>query len=196
MYVVQTKLAILAALVISVGLIGSAYAHKAQVVGDYKMEVGWKNEPPIVGKKNAIEIVVTKATSSDKKSSHAHDSSDHDTKKTTKAKTTKTSYDMPSEIKLVSTTKDKEHEHDTKSTKKTTKKAAGVSGLSKTLEADVTLNGKKTFLKLVEDKQKKGTYYGDYTPTSVGHPTVHVVGKIKNTPVEVTFHPEKVEDAK
>ncbi len=188
----DAKVALLTVVILSVGLMTNAYAHKAQVIGDYKMDVGWKNEPPIVGKKNAIEIVVTKATSSDKKSSHDHNS--RDTKKTTK--TTKTLYEEPSaSIKLVSTSKDKEHKHDTK-TKKITKKSVGVTGLSKTLEADVTLNGKKIFLKLVEDKQHKGTYHGDYTPNSVGHPTVHVVGKIKNTPVEITFHPEKVEDRK
>jgi hypothetical protein len=193
----NSKVALLAVVLLSVGLMTNAYAHKAQVIGDYKIEVGWKNEPPIVGKKNAIEIVVTKATSSDKKSStdHNHDSHDHDDKKTTK--TTKTLYEESStNIKLVSTNKDKEHKHDTKTTKKSTKKVVGVTGLSKTLEADVTLNGKKTFLKLVEDKQHKGTYHGDYTPASVGYPTVHIVGKIKNTQIEVTFHPEKVEAAK
>jgi hypothetical protein len=190
----NAKVALLAVVVLSLSLMTNAYAHKAQVVGDYKIEVGWKNEPPIVGKKNAIEILVTKATSSDKKSSnHDHDSHDHDAKKT---KTTKTSYDeSSSNIKLVSTSKDKEHKHDTKTTK-STKKSAGMTGLSKTLEADVTLNGKKSFLKLVEDKQHKGTYHGTYTPNSVGYPTVHVVGKIKNTPVEITFHPEKVEASK
>ncbi|MGQ0772345.1 MAG: hypothetical protein ACT4NT_06215 [Nitrososphaerota archaeon] len=187
----STKVALLAVVVLSVGLMANAYAHKAQVVGDYKMEVGWKNEPPIVGKKNAIEIVVTKATLSDKKSSH--ESHDHDKKKT---KTTKTLYEESSaNVKLASTSKDKEHKHDTKTTK-STKKSVGVTGLSKTLEADVTLNGEKTFLKIVEDKQHKGTYHGDYVPKSEGHPTVHVVGKIKNTPVEITFHSEKVEAKK
>ncbi|MEM4378547.1 MAG: hypothetical protein QXX85_06140 [Candidatus Nitrosotenuis sp.] len=179
----QKKLAILAALVLSIGLVSSAYAHKSEVVGNYKIEVGWKNEPPIAGKKNAIEIIVTKATASDKKSSHDHGS--HNTKK----KPTKTFYDETSQnIKFMST-KDKKHDHDVK---KTTKKVTGITGLSKTLEVVVTLNGKKTFLNLVEDKKNKGTYYGEYTPDSEGFPTVHVVGKIKNTPIEITFHPEKV----
>ncbi|MGQ0606366.1 MAG: hypothetical protein ACT4OD_05385 [Candidatus Nitrosotenuis sp.] len=188
---------LLAVAILAVGLMGSAYAHKAHVIGDYKIEVGWKNEPPTVGKKNAIELVVTKATLSDKKASTNHDSHDNNDKKTTK--TTKTSHDESStNIKLVSTSKDNsEHKHDTKTTKsKSTKKSIGVSGLSKTLELDVTLNGKKTFLNLVEDKQHKGIYYGNYIPDSVGYPTVHVVGKIKNIPVEITFHPEKVEAAK
>lgn len=200
----QQKLVILAALVLSIGLVSSAYAHKGEVVGNYKIEVGWKNEPPIVGKQNAIEIIVTKATAADKKSNH--DDGSHDTKK--KPTTTKTFHDeTPQNIKHMST-KDKGHNHDVKKTtkkaiivvvkdregqeaKKTTK-VTGITGLSKTLEADVTLNGKKTFLKLVEDKKNKGTYYGAFIPDSEGFPTVHVVGKIKNTPIEITFHPEKV----
>lgn len=182
----QKKLAIIAALILSLGLVSSVYAHKNEVVGNYKIEVGWKNEPPVVGKKNAIEITITKATAVDKKLKHDHNS--HDAKK--KLTTTKTfSDETPQTIKDASTTKDNKHKHDTG---KTTKKAIGITGLSKTLEVDVTLNGKKTFLKLVEDKEDKGTYYGAYTPDSEGFPTVHVVGKIKNTPVEITFHPEKV----
>jgi hypothetical protein len=58
---------ILAVCIITFSLAGDSYAHKAQVVGDYKIEVGWKNEPPIVGIDNAIEIVVTIATDFDKK---------------------------------------------------------------------------------------------------------------------------------
>ena len=185
------KLALLAVVVLSVGLMTNAYAHKSQLVGNYKMEVGWKNEPPTMGKKNAIEITVTKASSADKKSS------DHGSHDPEAEKTTKTSYDESSaKIILVSSSKSSsEHKNNEKSHTHSTKKSAGVSGLDKTLEADVTLNGKKTFLKLIEDKKKKGTYYGQFTPDSEGFPTVHVVGKIKNTPVEITFHPEKVEPA-
>jgi hypothetical protein len=188
------RIALLAVIVLSVGLMTNAYAHKAQVVGNYKIEVGWKDEPPIVNKKNAIEITVTQTTAAAKKSSTDHESHDHADTKTK----TKTAYEKPpSVIKLVSSDKAAtEHKHDEKpKTTKSTKKM-GVSGLSKTLEADITLNGKKTFLKLTEDKQKKGTYYGSYTPTSVGHPTVHLVGKIKSTPIELSFHPEKVESSK
>ncbi|MFN3653844.1 MAG: hypothetical protein ACK4TO_00775 [Candidatus Nitrosotenuis sp.] len=192
----QKKLAILAALIISVSLVNSAYAHKAQVVGDYKIEIGWKNEPPIAGKKNAIEIMIVKATAVDKKSNDDHGS--HDAKKSNddhgshdakKKPTTTTSYDETHQTMKHKSTEDKMHKHDAK---KTTKKATGITGLSKTLEVDVTLNDKKTFLKLVEDKKNKGTYYGTYTPDSEGFPTVHIVGKIKNTPVEITLHPEKV----
>jgi hypothetical protein len=137
------------------------------------MEVGWKVEPPIAGKKNAIEITVVKASTTDKKTKddHNHDAKSTDTKKDTKTSSKTT----------------------TKTTHSHGKKATGITGLGKSLEADVTLNGKKTTLKLVEDKKNKGTYHGQFTPDAEGHPTVHVVGKIKTTSIEVTFHPEKVE---
>ncbi|HSA98622.1 MAG TPA: hypothetical protein VLF17_06050, partial [Candidatus Nitrosotenuis sp.] len=74
------------------------------------------------------------------------------------------------------------HDHGTKS--------SAVTGLK--LDADITVNGKKTVLKLVEDTKTKGKYSAAFTPMSEGFPTVHIVGKIKNTPVEVSFHPEKI----
>ncbi len=40
-----------------------AFAHEAITVGDYTLEVGWVNEPPIVGQQNAI--VVNVSTTSD-----------------------------------------------------------------------------------------------------------------------------------
>lgn len=46
---------------------GSAYAHTMDVAGDYKIEIGWDQEPPIQGISNAIELVVTHATEEDKK---------------------------------------------------------------------------------------------------------------------------------
>lgn len=186
------KIAVLAVFALSVGLIGNAYAHKAQTVGDYTMEVGWKVEPPIVGKKNAIDVTVTQTPSDKKTSKDTH--TDHDSMDVksmdSKSKDSKTSSSKP--------TKPEEHAHDEKTTATHSHgaKATGISGLGKTLQVDVTLNGKKTFLKLVEDKKTKGTYHGEFTPDAKGQPLVHIVGKILKTPVEITFHPEKVEAPK
>ncbi len=61
-------LVVLVVCTIAIGLVGNAFAHKAEVIGDYKIEVGWENEPPVIGQKNTIEIIVTVATEHDKKS--------------------------------------------------------------------------------------------------------------------------------
>ncbi len=36
-----------------------AFAHESITVGDYEIEVGWVDEPPIVGQQNAILIIVS-----------------------------------------------------------------------------------------------------------------------------------------
>lgn len=41
-------------------------AHVAKVIEDYKIDAGWLKEPPIVGEKNAIEIIISLATNYDK----------------------------------------------------------------------------------------------------------------------------------
>lgn len=90
----------------------------------------------------------------------------------------------------------KNHHDDSKEESKKKKITNGVSGLSKDIEIDVTLDGQKTFLTLKEDSKIKGLYYGEYTPSVSGHPTVHIAGKIKGADIEATFHPEKIESPK
>lgn len=187
----NTKLATLVIFAVAIGLVGNAYAHKDQVIGDYKVEVGWTKEPPVAGKANAVEINISKASATDKKSATSHEG--HDAKSTDK-KTTKHSQDEKKTTK-----KETKHSHDEKKpTKKKAKdthnhKSAGVKGLAKSLEVDITLNDKKTTLKVVEDKKQPGRYTAKYTPDSEGHPTVHIYAKIKNAEIEGSFHPEKVE---
>jgi negative regulator of genetic competence, sporulation and motility len=194
---------VLCALVLSVGLVGSAFAHKSQVVGEYKLEVGWEKEPPIAGKKNAIEIMITRATAAEMNMSE-EEHAKHQKEMTAEKKTTNSK--TKSEKKTTKNDHDNHDKHEkhskkeTKSTKKTdakkaAKKADGISGI-KGLEASIALNGKKTFLDMKEDKKKPGRYYGAFTPDKDGYPTVHVYAKIAGTDVEATLHPEKVEVAK
>jgi hypothetical protein len=172
----KSTLVIFSAILLTTVLLGSAYAHKSQVIGNYKVEAGWEDEPPAVGKDNVIEIFVTKTTSADKMVKHDKPD-DHATKKKS------------------------EHTHDeSKKTKKkikshVAKKSVGVKGI-KDLQVDVTLGGKKTFLEIKEDTKKPGRYFGSYTPQKEGHPTVHIFGMIRGTQIEGTFHPEKVEATK
>jgi hypothetical protein len=152
--------------------VGSAYAHKAQVVGDYKIEVGWKNEPPLVGIDNAIEIIVTVATEHDKES---HETKDH-------------------EMEHMEHEEDMKHEEHQEGMEHEKQMEAGTpaSGLADKLEATVSLKEKKTPLVLVESSIG-GVYHADYTPTEAGFPLVNLVGKIGSVEFEITFHPEKIE---
>jgi len=42
------------------------YAHKAQIVGDFKVDVGWKKEPPIANEQNTIDVIFSIASDFDK----------------------------------------------------------------------------------------------------------------------------------
>jgi hypothetical protein len=54
----QLKLFILFLLIIP-GLSGIAYAHTVDAVGEYRVEIGWMNEPVVSGETNGIEFYVS-----------------------------------------------------------------------------------------------------------------------------------------
>ena len=60
-FIFQTlKLQFLILLLIFVpGLIGVAHAHTVDAVGEYRVEIGWMNEPVVSGETNAIEFYVS-----------------------------------------------------------------------------------------------------------------------------------------
>jgi hypothetical protein len=182
---------------IAIGLVGNAFAHKGEVIGDYKIEVGWANEPPIVGQKNSIEIIVTVATEHDKET-HASDEehTDHDTEMTDEDHM-EHDEEMKDEEHTAHDEETTDEDHDTHEEEMVddhSEPGKGVSGLSETLEATVTLNGQKTMLILTETS-KHGVYHAEYSPNTVGFPSVNLVGKIGHgEEFEITFHPEKVED--
>ena len=72
---VYSRFCILVLLVctISIGIIevDTVYSHKAHIIGDYKVDVGWKIEPPITNESNAIEVFITIASDFDKQRSDA-----------------------------------------------------------------------------------------------------------------------------
>ena len=59
---------VLLVLIISVVIIGpdAVYAHKAQIVGDFKVDVGWNKEPPVANEQNKIEVIFSIASDFDK----------------------------------------------------------------------------------------------------------------------------------
>ena len=179
---------------IAIGLVGNGYAHKAEVIGDYKVEVGWENEPPIVGQKNAIEIIVVVATEFDKESHESEEHMEHEGEMEHDESIEHegmTHEEHDEEMKMM---EEEEHEeHDEEMGHDEHEPGTPVSGLSGKLEAVVSLNGKKTNLVLAESAQA-GVYHADYTPADSGFPMVNLAGEIGHEEFEITFHPEKVED--
>ena len=62
-YIIVVKIAIfgLIALLISVGMLTPSYAHTTVEVEQYKIEVGWSIEPPVVGIRNDIVFKITES---------------------------------------------------------------------------------------------------------------------------------------
>jgi len=133
----------------SVGLLGTASAHKSEVFGDYKVEVGWNVEPPLAGTANKITLMVT--------------------------------YAQPGETAGgIGVSPDLY--------------GKGIAGLASNLDVAITLNKEKIHLSMVEDGTIPGKYYADFTPKHDGYPIVHLFTTINERPIEVDFHPERVEN--
>lgn len=135
--------------VISVGLLSTASAHKSEVFGDYKVEVGWDVEPPLAGAANKIMLMITYAQPGE---------------------TTGGTGVLPDQY------------------------GKGIAGLASNLDVTVTLNKEKTTLSMVEDAVIPGKYHADFTPKHDGYPIVHLFTTINERPIEVDFHPERVEN--
>lgn len=185
----KEHLALLMAFAMSTVLVGNAYAHTSEMVGDYKVQVGWVFEPPMAGKKNAIELVITHATDADREHASLQEESHNSHGEGSSHGTQHTSMDHGmADVTHVSDNSDDHTGHKMSNIPK-----SGITGLRNLLEADVTLNNAKTFLKITESKLRPGVYYGVYSPEAAGFPLVHVVGNIKGTLFEITFHPERIE---
>ena len=213
----NSKYAAMLVIFTAIGLVGSAYAHKSQIIGDYKIGVGWVTDPPVVGKSNKIEVMISKATATDKKADmgnmdHMNHEDHASTSKSTKTtpKTTKPTVYEYRDSRVITVSADssmssmkmdsmKSSSINSKTVTKTKsqtgdeeKLVGGITGLAKSLQVDITVNGKKKTLAMTEDPSNPGRYTGDYTPTSSGYPTVHLYVKINGKDVEGSFHPEEI----
>lgn len=191
--------------------LSGAYAHTDQVIGDYRIEVGWDREPPVAGMDNAVTIMVTLATDQQKMDASEMDHSsmnmgdkknedtNHDEMEHDGMDHENTSYDNNNDsITFVESHDDMAHdsmEHDDVDQESVEHEhGKGVTGLASAMEVTITLNDKKTTLTMVEDENVPGRYLGEYTPASPGFPVVNFFAEINGNAYEVTFHPEKIEE--
>jgi hypothetical protein len=65
MVVVKIILFAFIVLIFSMGMISPSFAHTSVDVGTYKIEVGWKIEPPVVGIRNDIVLKITESGDSE-----------------------------------------------------------------------------------------------------------------------------------
>lgn len=164
-------------LALSIGMVANAYAHTMEVVGDYKIEVGWENEPPVKGLDNAITLEIGIASDYDKAQAEAEDMAMEGMDNMTNHENDSQMTDMTHDGH------DHEEEHD----------MSIELGLLDNFQASVNLREKEIPLKLIEDSQFPGVYHAEFTPSIEGFPMVHIVGTLAGEDVDITFHPEKVE---
>ena len=129
---------------------GIAYAHTVDAVGEYRVEIGWMNEPVVSGETNALELYVSPLT---------------------------TCPDISIPLECANS---QEFQN-------------GIEGLRKLLKIQFVYDKTQTItLPLVVDHNIPGKYYAFITPTVSGYFQANLVGKILETPVNLSMHPPPI----
>ena len=135
-------------LIPSVG--GIAYAHTVDAVGEYRIEIGWMNEPVMSGDTNGLELYVSPLV------------------------------DCPDISIPLECANSQEFQN-------------GIEGLRKLLKIQFVYDKTQTItLPLVVDHDIPGKYYAFITPTVSGYFQANLIGKILETPVNLSMHPPPI----
>ena len=168
-----------------------------------------KRYPPIQGISNFIELVVAHATNAEKQKAVAEDADNEDMTyddghdamnlenkdESHKEHGTADSSEITHNKQSMNEHDDMnasymEEEHD--AVKEDRDHKVGVSGLEDTIQITVTLD-EQTSIVIMTKTMIDGIYHGTFTPSSSGHPVVHLSGMIYETEVDLDMHPEGVE---
>ena len=129
---------------------GTAYAHTVDAVGEYRVEIGWMNEPVVSGETNALELYVSPLT---------------------------TCPEIPIPLECANS---QEFQN-------------GIEGLRKLLKVQFVYDKTQTItLPLVNDHDIPGKYYAFITPTVSGYFQANLIGKILDTPANLSMHPPPI----
>jgi len=129
---------------------GTAYAHTVDAVGEYRVEIGWMNEPVVSGETNALELYVSPLT---------------------------TCPDISIPLECANS---QEFQN-------------GIEGLRKLLKIQFVYDKTQTItLPLVNDHDIPGKYYAFITPTVSGYFQANLIGKILDTPANLSMHPPPI----
>ena len=129
---------------------GIAYGHTVDAVGEYRVEIGWMNEPVVSGETNALELYVSPLT---------------------------TCPDISIPLECANS---QEFQN-------------GIEGLRKLLKIQFVYDKTQTItLPFVADHDIPGKYYAFITPTVSGYFQANLIGKILETPVNLSMHPPPI----
>ena len=129
---------------------GTAYAHTVDAVGEYRVEIGWMNEPVVSGDTNGLELYVSPLV------------------------------DCPDISIPLECANSQEFQN-------------GIEGLRKLLKIQFVYDKTQTItLPLVNDHDIPGKYYAFITPTVSGYFQANLIGKILDTPANLSMHPPPI----
>ena len=129
---------------------GIAYAHTVDAVGEYRIEIGWMNEPVVSGDTNGLELYVSPLVA------------------------------CPDISIPLECANSQEFQN-------------GIEGLRKLLKIQFVYDQTQTItLPLVSDHNIPGKYYAFITPTVSGYFQANLIGKILETPVNLSMHPPPI----
>ena len=129
---------------------GIAYGHTVDAVGEYRVEIGWMNEPVVSGETNALELYVSPLI---------------------------TCPDISIPLECANS---QEFQN-------------GIEGLRKLLKIQFVYDKTQTItLPLVNDHDIPGKYYAFITPTVSGYFQANLIGKILDTPANLSMHPPPI----
>ena len=129
---------------------GIAYGHTVDAVGEYRVEIGWMNEPVVSGETNALELYVNPLIP------------------------------CPDISIPLECANSQEFQN-------------GIEGLRILLKVQFVYDKTQTItLPLVNDHDIPGKYYAFITPTVSGYFQANLMGKILDTPVNLSMHPPPI----
>jgi len=129
---------------------GIAYGHTVDAVGEYRIEIGWMNEPVVSGDTNGLELYVSPLVA------------------------------CPDISIPLECANSQEFQN-------------GIEGLRKLLKIQFVYDKTQTItLPLVVDHDIPGKYYAFITPTVSGYFQANLIGKILETPVNLSMHPPPI----
>ena len=131
---------------------GIAYGHTVDTVGEYRIEIGWMNEPVVSGDTNGLELYVSPLVA------------------------------CPDISIPLECANSQEFQN-------------GIEGLRKLLKIQFVYDQTQTItLPLVSDHNIPGKYYAFITPTVSGYFQANLIGKILDTPVNLSMHPPPIKE--
>ena len=129
---------------------GITYGHTVDAVGEYRVEIGWMNEPVVSGETNALELYISPLV------------------------------DCPDISISMECANSQEFQN-------------GIEGLRKLLKIQFVYDKTQTItLPLVNDHDIPGKYYAFITPTVSGYFQANLIGKILDTPANLSMHPPPI----